>query len=182
VRQFTTILITLAMIVGLSLAAFAGDKDATTEKAPKPEKKAEKVELKAQTVCPVMGGKIDSTQYTDIQGQRVYHCCGMCSAKLKADPDKYFKQAAAEGVLFENIQTTCPVSGKKLESKTEFVDYQGRRIYFCCDQCPPKFMKDPQAYLAKMGPAEDSPALKDAEKGMNHDEMKQDGKGHEGHK
>jgi len=43
------------------------------------EKKAEvSKELKNQTNCPVMGGKIDSTIFTDIQDQRVYHCCPMC--------------------------------------------------------------------------------------------------------
>ena len=45
-----------------------------------------------QTHCPVMGGKIDSTVYTDIHGQRVYHCCPGCSESLKKDPDKFFKK------------------------------------------------------------------------------------------
>ena len=115
-------------------------------KAEKPAKK----ELKAQTNCPVMGGEIDSAIYTDIQGQRVYHCCRMCSPKLKADPDKYFKKAAEEGILFENIQTNCPVTGKELKEKSVFVDYEGRRVYFCCKMCPDKFLKDPQSYLSKL--------------------------------
>ncbi len=110
-------------------------------------------EFKHQTKCPVMGGDIDSTAYTDIQGQRVYHCCPMCSAKLKADPDKYFKEAAEQGILFENIQTNCPVSGEKLSKKEAYVDYQGRRVYFCCPDCIPDFNKDPQKYLKKLDEA-----------------------------
>ncbi|MFH2056280.1 MAG: YHS domain-containing protein [bacterium] len=140
----------LTMVIGLALSlatvSLAGEK---TE--PASDTAAPPV-LKNQTVCPVMGGAIDSTVYTDIQGQRVYHCCPMCSAKLKADPDKYFKQAAAEGVLFENIQTTCPVSGEKLEEKSTFSDYEGRRIYFCCEMCPPKFAADPAKYLGNLEP------------------------------
>ena len=114
--------------------------------------------LKHQTLCPVMGNPIDSSAYTDIQGQRVYHCCMMCSDKLKADPDKYFKEAAKDGILFENIQKVCPVTGKPIDT-TVFTDYEGRRIYFCCNMCPPKFDKDPQKYLGMMDKPSDSPAL-----------------------
>jgi YHS domain-containing protein len=134
----------MAFVLGLTVVAFAGnaDKSSSTD-SPK--------ELKHQTVCPVMGGKIDSTQYTDIQGQRVYHCCPMCSAKLIANPDKYFKKAAEEGVLFENIQTNCPVSGEKLKTKDVYTDFEGRRIYFCCKDCVKDFNDDPMHYLHLMG-------------------------------
>jgi len=116
------------------------------EKSPEKPK-----ELKNQTHCPVMGGKIDSTVFTDIQGQRVYHCCPSCIPKIKADPDKYFKKAAAQGILFENIQTTCPVSGEAIDkSQGVFIDYEGRRIYFCCEKCPGDFLKEPAKYLTAM--------------------------------
>jgi YHS domain-containing protein len=126
---------------------------------------------KHQTVCPVMGGKIDSTEYTDIQGQRVYHCCGGCQKKLVANPDKYFKKAAEQGVIFENIQKRCPVSGQVLSNKEIFTDYQGRRIYFSDKDCPAKFAADPVKYLKILDKQtkEDSPE-KPAKKG-----------GHEGH-
>lgn len=127
-------------------------------------------ELKNQTHCPVMGGKIDSTVFTDIQGQRVYHCCPSCIPKIKADPDKYFKKAAAQGILFENIQTTCPVSGEAID-KSKFVDFEGRRIYFCCNQCIKDFNKDPQKFLSKMDQSSEKPSS-DMEK--EHDT-------HEGH-
>ena len=104
-----------------------------------------------------MGKTIDSAQFIDIQGQRVYFCCPGCKGKLLADPDKYFKKAAAEGVLFKNIQTTCPVSGETLTKKEVFRDYEGRRIYFCCEKCTDTFAKNPQEYLKKM----DTPAKDD---------------------
>jgi YHS domain-containing protein len=127
------------------------------------------VELKNQTHCPVMGGKIDSTAYTDIQGQRVYHCCPMCSAKLKKDPDKYFKKAAAKGVLFENIQTFCPVSGEKLEKKEVYTDFEGRRIYFCCKKCRGTFGEDPEKYLTALDAAPQPEAKAESEKDMKMD-------------
>jgi len=142
-RYFRNSLFVLATVFGLAAVAGANSADAPkSNDAPK--------ELKHQTVCPVMGGKIDSTAFTDIQGQRVYHCCPMCSAKLKADPDKYFEQSANDGILFENVQTTCPVSGDSLENKSTYVDYKGRRIYFCCEDCIARFDKNPEKYLKSM--------------------------------
>jgi YHS domain-containing protein len=133
----------LSVLLIMSVSLYADDvKQETKMETPK--------ELKNQTLCPVMGGKIDSTSYTDIQGQRVYQCCPMCSKSLKADPDKYFKKAAEEGVLFENIQTTCPVSGVELEEKSIFTDFEGRRIYFCCNNCRGIFGDDPGKYLSTM--------------------------------
>ena len=137
----------------LLLAAFMISTGFSDESAA-PATVAPPKELKPQTVCPVMGKPIDSSSYTDIQGQRVYHCCAGCTEKLVADPDKYFKQAAAEGVLFENIQKTCPVSGEALEGKDVYSDYEGRRVYFCCAKCQKKFATDPQKYLKAM----DAPA------------------------
>ena len=142
-RSLKNLTAVLAFVLSLTIVASADDAEkAKTPDAPK--------ELKNQTYCPVMGGKIDSTIYTDIQGQRVYHCCPMCSAKLKADPDKYFNKAAEEGILFENIQTTCPVTGEKLDDKLVYTDYNGRRVYFCCLKCRNTFKEDPEKYLQKM--------------------------------
>ena len=58
-------------------------------------------EGKAQTTCPVMGGKIDKAQYADVDGVRVYVCCPGCVAKVKADPEKYIAKLKAEGVELE---------------------------------------------------------------------------------
>ncbi|HEQ98930.1 MAG TPA: YHS domain-containing protein [candidate division Zixibacteria bacterium] len=148
--QFFSIVFALSIFTfGLALAGEGHEKAEKTAKSESAEK-ADAVEMKAQTICPVMGGKIDKEVYTDIQGQRVYHCCPGCSGALVADPDKYFKKAAAEGVLFENIQTTCPVSGKELEKKEVYADYEGRRVYFCCAGCVASFEEDPQKYLMKL--------------------------------
>ena len=144
-------LIAAAVLVASVGALAADDKPEAKKETPK--------EWKNQTHCPVMGGKIDSTAYTDIQGHRIYHCCPGCSGKVVKDPDTYFKQAAADGIRFENIQTTCPVTGEELKDKTAFTDYEGRRIYFCCAGCIPRFTEDAQATLALMdAPAEERAA------------------------
>ena len=54
---------------------------------------------KAQTVCPVMGSKVDtSSLYVDVEGKRIYVCCQACIATIKADPAKYIAKLEAEGV------------------------------------------------------------------------------------
>ena len=46
-------------------------------------------------------------------------------------------------------QTTCPVLGGNI-NKQVYVDYQGNRIYFCCQGCDEQFNKDPEKYLKKL--------------------------------
>ena len=58
-------------------------------------------------------------------------------------------------------QTTCPVTGDAINKKF-YTDYEGKRIYFCCNMCPKMFAKDPEKYMKKMKEAgivsEDAPA------------------------
>lgn len=46
-------------------------------------------------------------------------------------------------------QTTCPVMGNPIDPNV-FVEYKGRKVYFCCKACISKFQADPDKYLAKL--------------------------------
>ena len=46
-------------------------------------------------------------------------------------------------------QTVCPVLAGNID-KNVYVDYQGKRIYFCCKGCDTEFKKDPEKYLKKL--------------------------------
>jgi len=46
-------------------------------------------------------------------------------------------------------QTVCPVLGGNIDKKV-YLDYQGKRIYFCCTGCDAEFKKDPEKYLKKI--------------------------------
>ncbi len=51
-------------------------------------------------------------------------------------------------------QTVCPVSGEKIDKTTSpHVDWQGQRIYFCCNKCPAKSKADPEKYFATIAEA-----------------------------
>ena len=72
-----------------------------------------------QTVCPVMGGKIDKNIFVDVNGKRVYLCCKGCENQVKADPVKYIALIENEGVTLETAP--CCESGKKCPLKESSV-------------------------------------------------------------
>ena len=55
----------------------------------------------AQTVCPVMGGKVNKDIFVDHEGRRVYFCCQGCVGAFKKDAEKYLKAMADKGVKLE---------------------------------------------------------------------------------
>jgi YHS domain-containing protein len=47
-------------------------------------------------------------------------------------------------------QTMCPVmEGNKID-KNVFVEYKGKKVYFCCADCKAKFLAEPEKYVAKL--------------------------------
>ncbi|UCG57022.1 MAG: YHS domain-containing protein [Phycisphaerales bacterium] len=58
---------------------------------------------------------------------------------------KEVASAAAE----EIVQTTCPVMEGEID-KNIFVEYKGKKVYFCCPPCAEKFKENPEQYLAKL--------------------------------
>ncbi len=54
-----------------------------------------------QTICPVMGNKIDKNVYADYKGKRVYFCCKGCIDTFNKDPEKYMKKL--EGVKLDDV-------------------------------------------------------------------------------
>ena len=47
---------------------------------------------------------------------------------------------------------TCVVAGKKLGSMGEpyAFEFEGKKVYFCCEGCKEDFNADPKKYLAKI--------------------------------
>lgn len=46
-------------------------------------------------------------------------------------------------------QTLCPVTGDKID-KNVFVEYKGKKVYFCCSMCVAQFNKNPEKYISKL--------------------------------
>jgi YHS domain-containing protein len=48
-----------------------------------------------------------------------------------------------------NEQELCPVMNNPI-SKEVFVEYKGKKVYFCCPGCIETFEKDPEKYVDKL--------------------------------
>ena len=67
-------------------------------------------------------------------------CCG-------EDPSKCCGADKAVEAIGE--QTLCPVMGNPI-NKEVFIEYKGKKVYFCCSGCDEKFTKAPEKYLPKL--------------------------------
>jgi len=67
-----------------------------------------------------------------------------CSRSGEPQPAQ---QSAAPAPADRVAQTNCPVMTDMPISRRVYLDYGGKRTYFCCSDCIGKFNKDPQAYL-----------------------------------
>jgi YHS domain-containing protein len=70
----------------------------------------------------------------------------MQTVKTAEDTNKTVTTAATASVE----QTTCPIMDGNKISKNVFVEYKGKRVYFCCEDCKAKFLAEPEKYVAKL--------------------------------
>jgi YHS domain-containing protein len=113
-------------------------------------------------ICPVLGTKIpDATKApggsTVYKGKTYYFCCKGCKAKFLKDPEKYLKKPAKPAVK-KTVSAICPVMGTKIPDVTKAPGgstvYKGKTYYFCCPQCKPMFLKNPEKYIKQMQEAQ----------------------------
>ncbi len=75
------------------------------------------------------------------------------SAGTMQDHEGHDHAAMAEEAETEVVaaaeQTTCPVMGGGI-NKAIFVEYKGKKVYFCCSPCKDKFEAAPEQYVAKL--------------------------------
>lgn len=71
--------------------------------------------------------------------------------KMKETATEAAKEAkkTAETMAASMEQTVCPVTGDKID-KNVFVEYKGKKVYFCCADCKAKFEAEPEKYLPKL--------------------------------
>jgi Cu(I)/Ag(I) efflux system membrane fusion protein len=119
--------------------------------------------VEEQKTCPVTNAKLGSMGPPvpiEVRGQKLWICCDGCESKLKANPAKYLARLApavsdpAKTPTVE-AQQICPVTGAKLGSMGDpiLVEVEGRKVWTCCNACPPKLKADPARYLARLAPA-----------------------------
>jgi len=65
-----------------------------------------------------------------------------------AEPAKAV-EAAKTAIAEAIVQKKCPIMGGPID-KTVFTEYRGKKVYFCCPDCKPKFEANPEQYIAKL--------------------------------
>jgi len=126
-RRITVAFFILTMLAGAAAASVSFDgteKKAVTNK-----------------VCPVSGGPVVEKWRTEYQGQYVYLCCQGCVDEFNKNAETFVAKMSKEEREAIKTNTTCPVSGEPID-KTKSVEFEGRKVYFCCDHCVDKYKKD----------------------------------------
>ena len=77
-----------------------------------------------------------------------------CQKETPKAPAKTTTAKASEATPGQPVaqvaeQTTCPVMGGAID-KNIFVEYKGKKVYFCCKGCVDTFKADPEKYVAKL--------------------------------
>ena len=92
-------------------------------------------------LCPVSGGPVSDKYRAEYNGQYVYVCCEGCVNEFKKDPEKFVAKMSKEERELIKTNEVCPVSGEPID-KTKSLEFEGRKVYFCCDHCIEKYKKD----------------------------------------
>lgn len=78
---------------------------------------------------------------------------GGCTEEAPADNNTTEPTSSVEGAtpaVFANSkgEAMCPVMGAPVANTegAKFQDFDGKRYYFCCDDCPEKFKAEPEKY------------------------------------
>jgi YHS domain-containing protein len=92
-------------------------------------------------MCPVSGGPVSEKYRAEYKGQYVYMCCEGCLTEFNKSPDTFVAKLSKEDQEAIKVNELCPVSKEPID-KSLSVEFEGRKVYFCCDHCVEKYKKD----------------------------------------
>lgn len=69
-----------------------------------------------------------------------------CKKEPEPKPATDMSKMAETAVANATEQTICPVMEGAIK-KDLFVEYKGKKVYFCCPGCVDEFNKDPEKYI-----------------------------------
>src|SRR5262245_24204769 len=105
-----------------------------------------------QVACPLTGKPASKDHTVKVGEAEVAFCCEKCQGKVeKASDDEKLKLLFVAKDFNQGFtrQTACPVSGKPINPEHS-VEYKGKKVYFCCPNCPAAFEKDPEKFIDKL--------------------------------
>ncbi len=93
------------------------------------------------------------SMHPDITADKPSKCskCGMDLVPLKAEPKPKVTTMPmpVKKIAAAAEQTMCPIMNMAIDKKV-FVEYKGKKVYFCCPGCEDKFNAEPEKFLAKL--------------------------------
>ena len=110
----------------------------------------------------MVGDEIDTEEYSEILGKKIYFCCGSCVKAFDGNQAYYIKALPALAKKFSSdeqkklgvdkvkllAQRVCPIYPERVvnpNSKT--VEYKGKTIYFWSSSALRRWNRDPDAYF-----------------------------------
>jgi YHS domain-containing protein len=73
-----------------------------------------------------------------------------CKKKEQPAPSSPAEPNATASAVTEVEQTMCPVMDGMKINPNVFVEYKGKKVYFCCNDCKGKFEANPEKYVANL--------------------------------
>lgn len=70
-------------------------------------------------------------------------------SKLPKETAEMLTKMLAAAEKNAKTQTICPIMGRVI-NKDIFVDYKGKKVFFCCSECKDKFNAEPGKYLPRL--------------------------------
>ncbi len=126
------------LLLGVILLQGCEESDSGTSSSGKQETDEQK------WVCPM---------HPDITADKPSKCskCGMDLVPLKVEPKPkaMTMPKPAKVIAAATEQTMCPIMNMAIDKKV-FVEYKGKKVYFCCPGCEDKFKAEPEKFLAKL--------------------------------
>ena len=92
-------------------------------------------------MCPVSGGPVAEKYRAEYKGQYVYVCCEGCLNEFNKTPETFVAKLTKEDQEAIKTNELCPVSKEPVVQSLS-VEFEGRKVYFCCEHCVEKYKKD----------------------------------------
>jgi YHS domain-containing protein len=68
-------------------------------------------------------------------------CCEGCLSEFNKSPETFVAKLSKEDQEAIKVNELCPISKEPIDKKLS-VEFEGRKIYFCCDHCVEAYKKD----------------------------------------
>ena len=116
-----------------------------------------------EETCALMAGdEIDTEEFSEVLGNKVFFCCGSCVKAFDANTAYYIKAVPALAKKFSDAdqkklgvdkvklldQRFCPIYPERVvnpNSKT--LEYKGKTVYFWSSSAQRRWKKDPERYF-----------------------------------